>query len=81
MARCTSTAVTVESTPPLNPHTTRPVAPTVERIRSVASATNDAIVQSARASADLVRKGSQDLGAAFGVCDFGMKQEGVQATR
>ena len=45
IARCTSSAATVESTPPLSPHTTRP-PPTVARMRAVASSMNDAIVQS-----------------------------------
>jgi hypothetical protein len=39
------TAATVESTPPLNAHTTRP-DPTCARIRAVASCTNDDMVQS-----------------------------------
>ena len=38
-------AATVESTPPLRPHTTLP-SPTCARIRRVASFTNEAIVQS-----------------------------------
>ena len=46
IARWTSSAATVESTPPLTPHTTRPSGPTCSRIRAVASSTNDAIVQS-----------------------------------
>ena len=45
MARWISTAATVESTPPLRPQTTLP-SPTWPLILSVASFTNEAIVQS-----------------------------------
>ncbi len=45
MARSSISATTAESTPPLNPQITR-WPPVCARIRSVASRTNDAIVQS-----------------------------------
>ena len=56
-----SIAATVESTPPLRPQTTRP-SPTCARIRAVASSTNDAIVQSPRAAADVEGEVAQDVG-------------------
>ena len=80
IARWTSSAATVESTPPLTPHTTRPSGPTCSRIRAVASSTNDAIVQSPAHTADVAREVPQERGTVRRVHDLGMEQDAVQAT-
>ena len=71
-------AATVESTPPDSPQTTRP-SPTCARMRA------DRLVDERRhrpvagAAADVEREVAQDLRAAIGVRDLGMKQQRVVA--
>ncbi len=80
MARWMSSAATVESTPPLSRRRRGP-SPTCARMRAVASSTNDAIVQSPRAAADVVGEVAQDVEAALGVRDLGVEQQRVEPPR
>ena len=77
MARWISSAATVESTPPLRPQTTRPSPTCVPdaRGRLVDERRHRPV---ARAAADAVGEVPEDLEAALGVRDLGVKQQRVQ---
>ena len=80
IARWMISAATVESTPPLRPQTTRPLAHLLAdpRRRLVDERRHRPV---AGAAADAVREVAQDLEAALGVHDLGVKQQRVEAPR
>ena len=77
IARWTSSAATVESTPPESPSTTRP-SPTCSRIRATLSSTNEAMVQSPRHPQTPNAKLRRMLVPLLGVHDFGVEQQPVE---
>ena len=81
MARWTSSAATVESTPPLNPHTTLPPGADLlpnPRGRLVGERGHRPV---AAAAADPGGEVGEDACAMLGMCDLGMKQQGIEAAR